>query len=95
MQQCRCLEELHRCRRADDGLVVRPTAGAITPVEEGGPEPLATLEKGANCRHKGGEVVADLGEDPGLAGDLGVDSNLHACAQVVGVQGVRHRASGC
>ena len=64
MQQCRCLEELHRCRRADDGLVVRPTAGAITPVEEGGPEPLATLEQGADCRHKGGEVVADLGEDP-------------------------------
>ena len=89
MQQGRGLEELHRGRGSDDGAGVRPDAGAIAPVEEGCPESFPTLQQGTDRRHQRGELVADLGQDSGLGGDFGVDSGLHPCGQITGVQWIR------
>jgi hypothetical protein len=89
VQQGRGLEELHRGRGANDCLVVRPAASAIAPVEECRPKSFSTLQQSTDRRHQRGELVADLGEDPRLGGDFGIDSDLHACAQVTGVQWIR------
>ena len=90
VDQGRRLEELHRRREADQGGGVRLAGGAVAPVQEGGPQPLAAREQ----RPHGGEqllrVGADLGQHPGLGRELGVDALLHAGAQAGGVERVAH-----
>jgi len=51
------------------------------PVEEGRPEPFSSSQQCADRRHQRGELFADLGQDPRLRGDFGVNCGLHACGQ--------------
>ena len=86
------LEELHGGGHADEGVGVGLAGGAVAPVEEGGPQPLAAGEQAGDGAEQLLRVGAHLGEDLGLVGEDVVDGALHALTQGGGVERAGHHA---
>src|SRR5690606_31291459 len=64
------LEKLHRARGADQAGGVLAAQRAVTPVEEGGAQPLAARQERGDLVDEVCDLVAELGQDLALVGQV-------------------------
>jgi hypothetical protein len=89
VQQRGSLEELHRGAERHRDVPVLAAAGAVAPVGEGGPQPLAAPDQRGDRLDEVGDVGTHLLEVALLAGELAVELCLDPAPEVVG-EGVGH-----
>src|SRR5690606_40218972 len=75
------LEELHGRSRPHQAPAVLPAHGAVAPVEEGRPQPLATAEQRGDGVDETLDRRPELAEHGALVGDHLVELGLHQLPQ--------------